>query len=72
MSLEVLIFSPRICSGDAYSGVIKCAPVAVGSIVAPNEFGESSFAIPKSRSFGSPFGPIKMFVGFMSRCTTRF
>jgi hypothetical protein len=62
MSVAVVIRAPRFCSGEAYSGVKIC--VAVRLALSPSD---SSLAMPKSSSFGSPPGVIKIFEGFKSR-----
>ena len=65
-----LTASPRACSGLAYSGVSGTSPVRVSASRAPA--GSSSFAIPKSSSFGAPSAPTRMLLGPRSRCTTRW
>lgn len=59
-SLAVVTGSPRTCSGDAYSGASMRTPVRVrgGSSLADSS---SSFAMPKSSSFGSPASVTRMF-----------
>ena len=48
------------------------APPPPSAPSCPTPVGLSSFAIPKSRSFGVPSDVTRMFGGLMSRCTTRF
>jgi hypothetical protein len=61
---------PRICSGAAYSGVIKRSPVRVTGIVRGEALSPSSFAMPKSSSLIVPSGVTRMFDGLRSRWTT--
>src|SRR5437763_10358791 len=62
---------PLICSGLAYSGVITRTAVAVNSASA-SPSACKSFAMPKSKSFGSPSLVTKIFDGLRSRWITRF
>src|SRR5688572_23226826 len=50
-SVRVVTGSPRICSGDAYSGVIQRLPVRTS---AGTVSGSTSFASPKSSNFTVP------------------
>ena len=61
--------SPRICSGDAYSGVSARPDSSVSSVsfACPSS---SSLAIPKSSSRTWPSTVTRIFAGFRSRCTT--
>src|SRR5579862_111671 len=65
-SVAVVMGSPRICSGLAYSGVI--GPAIVTSAPAA---GSRILAIPKSSSFGTPSWVTRMLPGLISRWMTR-
>ena len=54
---------PRICSGLAYSGVRTRSAV---SVRAEASSPARTFAIPKSRSFGTPSPVTRMLAGLMS------
>ena len=72
MSLAVVTGRPRTCSGLAYSGVstrIERRRRLRGR--RPAALRESSFAMPKSSSLGSPSAVTRMLPGFRSRWTTR-
>ena len=72
MSLAVVIGSPRICSGLAWSGVSTRQSACVTAIVCIIWRSSSILAMPKSSSFGVPSRATRMFDGFRSRCTIRF
>ena len=61
---------PRICSGDAYSGV-SAHPADLRQIRLRRSPSSSSLAIPKSSSRTCPSSVTSTLEGFRSRCTTR-
>ena len=66
-SEAVVVSCPRICSGEAYSGVIRRRFAAVASVVESLKPELKSLAMPKSSSFGSPVSVTRIFDGLMSR-----
>ena len=58
---------PSTCSGLAYSGVNVCIPCRVTLPGVVCMFWLTSFAVPKSSSFGVPSSCTTMFSGLRSR-----
>ena len=71
MSLAVVIRSPRICSGLAYSGVKAPPPIAVRSRV-PSADRRSGVRDAEVEELRRARGVTRMFLGLRSRWTTRF